>query len=531
MHRTFKTHNGKTYAIDDNPIHRGGEGAIYRIKNAGHPPLLAKIYHNEEKARVLCTKALYMLENPPFKSSKPEVQHAFVWPLDVLIHNNNYVGIVMPFVEQGISLFAINQPDFPQQQDGVQWQKFSRSNKDALIIRLKICYNVARAIAVLHKTGKYVLADLKPENLLVRPNGHFSLIDLDSIQICKRNRLLFPASAFTYEYIPPEFHQKKIRLSRDILPESFDHFAFAVILYQILITIHPFQASHNNYTTIAENIEHGLFVHGRRKKELHVVPPAHNRFHKLPKKLRRLFMLALDKGSANPKKRPSVSVWAAALSSEIRKSSGSKNKSLAYQRHIRSKQRYQCNQRNKKNYRYKWPFTRDEENKTEFAIFNQLSNKGIGLLNSAFQRFKNQTITRKIRQMAAVVVVIIGIYAGFNLISRGSMNDILSQNRENRQKTYSIIEGKYIGYVQHHSRAKQVAYLQIKKTETDQELFAMQLITAVFEDPVFDVLKIDRENNKINSSILGMGEVINTRNGRIILQSTENQNRSWHFEK
>jgi DNA-binding helix-hairpin-helix protein with protein kinase domain len=313
---SYLSHTGAMFKLEDQPIKRGGEGAIYRVLSGG-VSLVAKIYHTPEKAAAFEKKIRFMVTNSPLVNAPADVENTIIWPRYLLMEKENFVGYAMPLVEKEIKLFTFNQANFPQPKHGPEWQKFHYSQPDALKKRMIVCYNLARAIDFLHQSGKYMLVDMKPENILVKPNGHVALIDLDSIQICKGKKLLFPSTAFTPEYAPPEFHNEKINFSSVPITRSYDHFSLAVILYQVLISVHPFQASHQEYTALHENIMHGLYVHGNQKNELHKIPLLHKNLRLLPPSLRLLFHKTFKKGHENPKMRVSASTWAARLLAEI----------------------------------------------------------------------------------------------------------------------------------------------------------------------------------------------------------------------
>jgi DNA-binding helix-hairpin-helix protein with protein kinase domain len=313
---SFTSHTGTIFRLESQPIKRGGEGAIYKVVSGGKS-MVAKIYHTPEKAAAFEKKIRFMVTNSPLVNAPPDVENTIIWPRYMLMENETFVGYAMPLVEQEIKLFTFNQANFPQSKHGPEWQKFHFSQPDALKKRMIVCYNLARAIDFLHQSGKYQLVDMKPENILVKPNGHVALIDLDSIQICKGKKLLFPSTAFTPEYAPPEFHNQKNNFSAEPITRSYDHFSLAVILYQVLMSVHPFQASHPTFTALHENIMHGLYVHGTNKNELHKIPLLHKNLRLLPPSLRLHFHKTFKKGHENPGLRTSANIWATRLLAEI----------------------------------------------------------------------------------------------------------------------------------------------------------------------------------------------------------------------
>jgi DNA-binding helix-hairpin-helix protein with protein kinase domain len=278
----------------------------------------SQIYHTPEKAAVFEKKIRFMVTNSPLVNAPPDVENTIIWPRYMLMENETFVGYAMPLVEQENKAYSPStRRIFHNPNMARNGRNFTYSQPDALKKRMIVCYNLARAIDFLHQSGKYLLVDMKPENILVKPNGHVALIDLDSIQICKRKEASFPIHRLHPEYAPPEFHNQKINFSAEPITRSYDHFSLAVILYQILMSVHPFQASHPKYTALHENIMHGLYVHGTNKNELHKIPLLHKNLRHLPPSLRLHFHKTFKKGHDNPGLRTSANIWATRLLAEI----------------------------------------------------------------------------------------------------------------------------------------------------------------------------------------------------------------------
>jgi len=279
---------------------------------------IAKIYKSQEKANQAYAKIRYMTSHSPVKSAPLQIQETIIWPHVLLFLNRNFIGYVMPYVRGGLNLEEMVSRYPLGARFGREWVKFDHDQDDAHFVRLKICYNLAQAINLLHRTGNYVLVDLKPQNIIIKPNGTFSIIDLDSIQIGKAYREFYPAAVKSDEYAPPEFHNHQIDFKNQKIPASWDSFSFAVIAYRILIGEHPFSASHARYNTIAEKISANLFVHGNRKNQLLKIPPVHKEFHHLSSDLK-AFFLATFNPQGSPDKRPTLSQWTQAFYGTIKK--------------------------------------------------------------------------------------------------------------------------------------------------------------------------------------------------------------------
>lgn len=120
--------------------------------------------------------------------------------------------------------------------------RYDRGNgKYSLISRLKLICNISIPIHLLHSTKRYVLKDFKPENVLITHDGKVTIVDMDSVQISENGKLLYPGTAATANYIPPELYKQGIGKNKeDILTVSWDRFALGVVFYQLLFGLHPY---------------------------------------------------------------------------------------------------------------------------------------------------------------------------------------------------------------------------------------------------------------------------------------------------
>lgn len=543
MPRVLTSHKGQRFTISDKPIHSGGEGAIHEVIGTG-TNLVAKIYHTPQKAQSFYQKILFMVNNPPFGQAPKEIRDAIIWPTDLLFENNVFVGYVMPKVDTGIKLFELTLPRSPQQKHGSQWHKFDFSSPDALLVRMKICYNLARAIEVLHQSGNYVLVDLKPENVLIKPNGHFSIIDLDSIQITQQKQLLFRATAFTPEYAPPEFHNGQLSFSKDIITAKFDHFSFAVIMYQMIFSIHPFQASHSNFTTLDENIKHGLFVHGSKKKQLLVIPTVHKRFASIPKDLQQLFLRALDHGTINPSFRPTPNEWAKEFLNEI--NSFALGKKNVYCSVVPGTQNTVNPKQNNNGFKRRRPIT--QPNTAPF-FRPTIPNFGGGNQTYYTAPKKSNPMLKLLGKTASVIrdglqKMPTGKQLAFKLFGAVffaaavwaviSILPVLFGNNDNDFKgqiTNSQLHGKYYGFIDQIGSKRETAYIQIMQKEKNNANLTLRIITNVDEGSEFEELKVDKANGTINSKSLGLGTYRVDTDGSIRIMSAQNNSKLWYFKK
>ncbi len=137
----------------------------------------------------------------------------------------------------------------------------------------------------LHKTKRYVLVDLKPDNIMVQTNGLVTIIDTDSLQVADDTHF-FPANVCTPEYTPAEYHQG-LDYTKIALQPTWDYFSLAVVVYKLLLGIHPYAASckgqYAHCTSVDELIKNSLLpIVPAMAQHFHTIPPPHQNFQNLP---------------------------------------------------------------------------------------------------------------------------------------------------------------------------------------------------------------------------------------------------------
>ena len=307
--------NRSQIQLSDKPLGQGGEGDVYEIKSPSrYTNHVAKKYKNPTSERE--RKLKYLIKNPP---QTEENGHTFlIWPRDLLYENGKFVGFIMPKAT-GIELELLCSDDFlnyPEYQGSV-WEKFAFSQPNSLIKRLKIARNICAAVAAVHAKNNYVLVDLKPQNIKITDKGLICIIDLDSIQVTEKGKVLFASKVATPEYSPPEVSQNP--QTKD---EYWDRFSLAVIIYRILVGIHPFTGTlkppNDKKTTDAELIKEGFYPHGKKKNEFSYINEEHNRLFKYPDAVIKTFKKAFDDYLLQPDKRPSAADWYNALNPNVK---------------------------------------------------------------------------------------------------------------------------------------------------------------------------------------------------------------------
>lgn len=325
----YRTEKGVSLTLAPEPFSRGGEGAIFQItsSNVYGSGYCAKIYHKAVASSVdaktktkldeLERKILYMVAHQPRRIEAP--MWKLLWPVAAIYDSSNrFVGMVMSLAfEKSVKLTLLTlsaDPPGPAkknfwanwtQQD---WTRFNPRTANGLLNRLKLIANLCLSIYVTHSTKYYVFVDLKLDNILINGKGQLSLCDIDSIQIAEGGNELFPASARTPEFSPPD-------PLTSCFATSWDHFSLAVIIYKLLFLWHPFmgtcRAPYDECTTTTEKIAKGLYVHGTMREFFSKIHKAHDNLKKCPAEIGDFFFNAFDptKGLRAPEVRPSAKDW------------------------------------------------------------------------------------------------------------------------------------------------------------------------------------------------------------------------------
>jgi serine/threonine protein kinase len=305
MPKNFTLQNGATLSVADSPLGEGGEGAVYEILSpANYRNSVAKILYPDKRTNERRYKVRYMVDNPPANIQDGNGHNFLIWPQQILLENNDFVGFIMPKAE-GIDLEELCRVKLKPEL-GSEWQKFYRDNSDSMILRLILCSNIAKAVNALHASGHYVIGDLKPENIRVKSNGLVSILDLDSCQISDGGQIRFQSKMNTPKYNPPETIIEYKELSWDL-------FIIGIIFYEILCGIHPFigttRAPYENLNTPEQKIQAGLFPFGSKSNYFEVIAIPHYNFKNLPDRVQKLFLRCFDQGIINPAIRPNTTDW------------------------------------------------------------------------------------------------------------------------------------------------------------------------------------------------------------------------------
>ena len=166
----LKTVHGKTIiSLEATPLGSGGEGDVYRITEPSqHSTDVAKLLKPEKidpsklETKERLSKLEYLIANPPVLVN----MHSVIWPSDLLALNNRFCGYIMPTAVKGQKLTILTLPDIKRkyQQD---WGRFDHKRPGSEGLRVKLCFNIAAALSQIHAAKRYVLVDLKPDNIVI----------------------------------------------------------------------------------------------------------------------------------------------------------------------------------------------------------------------------------------------------------------------------------------------------------------------------------------------------------------------------
>lgn len=311
------TANFETIEINDTPLGKGGQGAVHNITTSKYSAdYCIKIYIRD--AEKMHKKIEYMVAHPP--QIIRDTSFRICWPIALAYNTKKeFVGYMMPLAfpkGHDLTILSVYRSKPLSQlkrfKDKVEWHnKYELDTSEGIVNRVKMLCNIAIALHTIHSTGRYVLVDLKPENIDATGAGKVSIMDTDSIQISENGKILYPATAFTPEYFAPEGKELK-RLNRPFTLQC-DYFAAAICFYQILTGTHPYSGTvlkspYDNCTEIADCISNGLFAFGEKQKYIDL-PSAFNlqqNFYNLPSTIQGLFKRAFGSQAS---KRPTMEEW------------------------------------------------------------------------------------------------------------------------------------------------------------------------------------------------------------------------------
>jgi hypothetical protein len=283
----YKTLSGKELSLSKK-IAKGGEGEVYEI--LGDNDNCIKIYYERIRSQEKEEKLKYMVLNPP--DDLQGITHKICWPKEVIYKEGIFVGFLMPKAfDDSLLPYHLCQPLIPKKLSSQWHATFDRKTFKGIASRLKLSVNVVAIVNRIHRTNKYIIVDLKPQNLLVTAFGKVSIIDLDSVQITQNDLVLFNAPVSTPEYTPPE--AREVIKSKSAISKDWDIFSLGILIYEILCGIHPYvgsaKAPHKNLNTIQEKIKVNLTHITKGESAFSTLPTLHQTFYNYNTDLKNIF--------------------------------------------------------------------------------------------------------------------------------------------------------------------------------------------------------------------------------------------------
>ena len=299
--------------VDDASFASGGAGTVHwgRLAGSSGRSYCVKLLTSPKPGDF--DKITWMCANPP--TAVNAGWGMLCWPIDMLSKpgGTGQVGYVMPVATPGsVELSNLTQLRWPGKSPPPLDSKLHRTTADGMARRMLVACNLAAGVSQIHRLG-FVFVDLKPQNILISGAGSISVVDLDSLQLQVAGRL-YRGPLGSGEYMPFESYRMNPANSGPI-DKSWDLFALAVIIYELLFGIHPYTATVSDsfvgIQTIEDSIRYKMYVHGANRANLASIPPPHQEVSKVPAELAQLFRRAFD--AATPAERPSAQEWGEAL--------------------------------------------------------------------------------------------------------------------------------------------------------------------------------------------------------------------------
>lgn len=244
----------------------GGEGTIHELGGGK----VAKIY----KAERLTDRTLAKLK---IMTAKPVSVRGVCWPEDVLYNSRREpVGYLMPKAE-GISLDTSVFKKPLLQKKLPEWKR---------VDLVRVAIRVAEIVGELHSRN-VIMGDINQGNILVKPDGTVTFVDLDSAQIDG-----YPCPVGMINFTRPERHGRDY--STYLRDFDDDRFALAVMLFMILVPGKP-PYSHAGGGDPGENIRKRHFPYHFGQRGSDGVPDGPWRFiwshfsHKVKEAFHRAF--------------------------------------------------------------------------------------------------------------------------------------------------------------------------------------------------------------------------------------------------
>lgn len=275
----------------------GAEGAVYRLE--GTDERVVKVFQDDKREHKE-PKLQQMVEDSLVSPSGDTDALWTTWPVELVTQPDGgpFLGYTMPYLDTNRYVDAQRYAS-----KNLQWNQSTQRD------RIKPALNLVMTVHWLHENG-YAIGDLSEQNIRVS-DGSVTLIDCDSYSIEGSD---FAGKMEDPRYTPPEgrgtTHEEVVQT---------DLFGVTVHIFQFLIEgFHPFQAVGDDTVDgpLPEAIENGDFPYGGAVSGEVNPPPPVPAYSGLPKSIQAGFTKCFSSGLHNPRARPSLEKWVAALSKE-----------------------------------------------------------------------------------------------------------------------------------------------------------------------------------------------------------------------
>ncbi|MBW1879246.1 MAG: serine/threonine protein kinase, partial [Deltaproteobacteria bacterium] len=202
--------------VVEKQLGRGGMGSVYRC-------------HNRHATRIHA--AIKLLDSAIMHDESAKAR--FVREAEILFDLDHPNIVKVSSVNLG-SLPAYLEMEFVEGLPLEDWLEEDHSLRFAQA--LSVAEQLASALVYLHGKGVYH-RDIKPMNLLIRPDGQLKLVDFGLAIEATKDRITDAGTMFgTPAYAPPEWLQPV-----PIDPRAWDVYAFGVVLWEMLTGEVPYE--------------------------------------------------------------------------------------------------------------------------------------------------------------------------------------------------------------------------------------------------------------------------------------------------
>ena len=218
------------------------------------------------------------------------------WPLDILYKEGEFVGCIVPEL---ISFVSFDKIIYPGINTFGQRKRLSEFYPNyTWKYSVQIAYNLAWTVQYAHSLG-IVIGDLSFVNILINPEiGAVSIINCDEFDITdEKSGKRFPCDQCFEDLAAPELQiadEYRDRFSRET-----DSFSLAVLIFELLMGVHPFSGIASmpvfSHKKICGNVDilEGNCPYVRKCSNVRIPPWAPD-FSMLPEGVQNLFRKTFD---------------------------------------------------------------------------------------------------------------------------------------------------------------------------------------------------------------------------------------------